>query len=112
MSQAALIALIDKNGRVVVTTQKWPTPTIELTNRDYFQHFKNNDDRGVYVGTPVADHTTGLETIFFVKRINDSNNAFLGMIVVGVRLSYFSSCAMMARSSCATRTAQIAPARR
>ena len=89
LSQAALIALIDKNGRVVVTTQKWPTPPIDLTNRDYFQHFKNNDDRGVYVGNPVADHTTGLETIFFGKRINDSNNAFLGMIVVGVRLSYF-----------------------
>jgi diguanylate cyclase (GGDEF)-like protein len=89
LSQAALIALIDKNGRVVVTTQKWPTPSIDLTNRDYFQFFKNNDDRGVYVGKPVADHTTGLETIFFGKRINDSNNAFLGMIVVGVRLSYF-----------------------
>ena len=89
LSQAALIALIDKNGRVVVTTQKWPTPTIELTNRDYFQHFKNNDDRNVYIGTPVNDHTTGLETIFFGKRINDSNNAFLGMVVVGVRLSYF-----------------------
>ena len=89
LSQAALIALIDKNGMVVVTTQKWPTPSIDLTNRDYFQFFKNNDDRGVYVGKLVADHTTGLETIFFGKRINDSNNAFLGMIVVGVRLSYF-----------------------
>jgi diguanylate cyclase (GGDEF)-like protein len=89
LSQAALIALIDKNGMVVVTTQKWPTPSIDLTNRDYFQFFKNNDDRGVYVGKPVADHTTGLETIFFGKRINDSNNAFLGMIIVGVRLSYF-----------------------
>src|SRR5665811_589074 len=89
LSQAALIALIDENGRVVVTTQKWPTPTIDLTNRDYFQHFKNNDDKGIYIGKPVADHTTGLETIFFGKRINDSNNAFLGMIVVGVRLSYF-----------------------
>jgi len=89
LSQAALIALIDKNGRVVVTTQKWPTPTIDLTNRDYYPHFKNNDDKGIYVGKPVADHITGLETIFFGKRINDSNNAFLGMIVVGVRLSYF-----------------------
>jgi diguanylate cyclase (GGDEF)-like protein len=89
LSQAALIALIDKNGRVVVTTQKWPTPTIDLTNRDYFQHFKNNDDKGIYVGKPVADHTTGLETIFIGKRINDSNNAFLGMIVVGVRVTYF-----------------------
>jgi hypothetical protein len=86
LSQAALIALIDKNGRVVTTTQKWPTPTIDLTNRDYFQHFKNNDDKGIYVSKPVADHTTGLETIFFGKRINDSNNAFLGMIIVGVRV--------------------------
>ena len=89
LSQAALIALIDKNGRVVMTTQKWPTPTIDLTNRDYFQHFKNNDDKGIYVGKPVADHTTGLETIFFGKRINDSNNTFLGMIIVGVRITYF-----------------------
>src|SRR5664279_4868993 len=87
LSQAALIALIDKNGRVVITTQKWPTPPIDLTNREYFQHFKNIDDKGIYVGKLVADHTTGLETIFFGKRINDYNNAFLGMIVVGVRLS-------------------------
>jgi diguanylate cyclase (GGDEF)-like protein len=89
LSQAALIALIDKNGRVVITTQRWPTPPIDLTNRDYFQHFKNSDDKGIYVGNPVADHTTGLETIFFAKRINDSNNAFLGLIVVGVRVTYF-----------------------
>src|ERR1017187_4017377 len=89
LSQAAFISLIDKNGRVVVTTQKWPTPTIDLTNRDYYPHFKNNDDKGIYVGKPVADHITGLETIFFGKRINDSNNAFLGMIIVGVRVTYF-----------------------
>ena len=89
LSQAALIALVDKNGRVVITTQKWPTPPIDLTNRDYFQHFKNNDDKGIYVGKPVADHTTGLQTIFFGKRINDSNNAFLGLVLVGVRVAYF-----------------------
>jgi diguanylate cyclase (GGDEF)-like protein len=89
LSQAALISLVDKNGQVVVVTQKWPTPPINLTNRDYYQHFKNNDDKGIYVGKPVHDHTTGLETIFFGKRINDSNNAFLGMIIVGVRVTYF-----------------------
>lgn len=89
LPHAALISLIDKNGQVVVVTQKWPTPSIDLTNRDYFQHFKNNDDRGIYVGKPVADHTTGLKTIFFGKRINDSNGEFLGLIVVGVRVTYF-----------------------
>ena len=48
LSQAALIALIDKNGRVVTTTEKWPTPSIDLTNRDFFHHLKNNDDKGIY----------------------------------------------------------------
>ena len=89
LSQAALVALIDKNGRVLVTTQAWPTPPIDVTNRDYFQYFRNADDKHIYVSEPVADHTTGLTTIFFSKRINDVNNTFLGIVLVGVRVSYF-----------------------
>ena len=89
LSQAELIALIDKNGRVLVTTQKWPSPQVDVSDRDYFQHLKNSDEKGIYVAKPVADRTRGLETIFFGKRINDSNNAFLGMIIVGVRVTYF-----------------------
>jgi hypothetical protein len=88
LSHAALIALIDKNGRVVTSTQAWPPPTVavDVANRDYFQHFKNNNDKGIYPSTPVAERTTGLKMVFFGKRINDANNAFLGMIIVGVRV--------------------------
>ena len=89
LSQAAFIALIDNDGKVVVTTQKWPTPSIDISDRDYFQFFKTIDDNHIYVGRPVPDRTTGLRTIFFAKRINDANNTFLGVILVGVKLSYF-----------------------
>jgi diguanylate cyclase (GGDEF)-like protein len=89
LSQAGLIALIDRSGRVLVTTQKWPSPGVDVSDRDYFQHFKNDDDKGIFVGKPVADRTRGLQTIFFGKRINDASNAFLGMILVGVRVTYF-----------------------
>ena len=89
LSQAGVIALIDRNGRVLVTTQKWPSPGVDVSDRDYFQHFKNDDDKGIFVGKPVADRTRGLQTIFFGKRINDASNAFLGMILVGVRVTYF-----------------------
>ena len=89
LSQAGFIGLIDKNGRLMVTTQKWPTPRIDVSDRDYFQHFKNNDDKGIYVSKPIADRTKGLQTIIFGKRINGANNAFLGVILIGVRVSYF-----------------------
>ena len=36
LSQAGLIALIDRNGRVLVTTQKWPSPGVDVSDRDYF----------------------------------------------------------------------------
>lgn len=89
LSQAAFISLIDKSGRVLVSTQVWPTPSIDVTNRDFFRHFKNAADMHIYVSEPVADHTTGLTTIFFSKRINDANNTFLGIVLVGVRVTYF-----------------------
>ena len=89
LSQAAFVALIGNDGKVVITTQKWPTPSIDVSDRDYFEFFKTIDDNRIYVGRPVPDRNTGLRTIFFAKRFNDSNNRFLGVIVVGVRLTYF-----------------------
>ena len=89
LSQAAFISLIDKSGRVAVSTQVWPTPSIDVTYRDFFQYFRNTDDKRIYVSEPVADRTTGLTTIFFSKRVNDINNTFLGIVLVGVRVTYF-----------------------
>ncbi len=35
-----------------------------FTDRDYFQHFKNDDDKGIFVGKPVADRTTRIADDF------------------------------------------------
>src|SRR5580704_13875069 len=44
LSQADFIAIIDKDGQVATTTQRWPAPKIDLADRDYFQHFKREKD--------------------------------------------------------------------
>ena len=89
LQQAQFIALVDKNGRLVNTTQKWPSPKIDLSGRDYFQHLKNNDDEGLFISNTEVDHIKGTQVVFFGKRINGADNAFLGVVVVGVRLTYF-----------------------
>jgi diguanylate cyclase (GGDEF)-like protein len=89
LQQAEFIALVDKDGNLVSTTRQWPSPKISLSDRSYFQHFKNNDDKAVYISNSLIDRVKGLQVIIFSKRINGANNAFLGVAVVGVRLAYF-----------------------
>ena len=89
LQQAEFIALADKDGNLVSTTRQWPSSKISLSDRAYFQHFKNNDDKAVYISNSLIDRAKGLQVIIFSKRINGANNAFLGVAVVGVRLAYF-----------------------
>jgi len=88
LPQAEFIGLVDNNGRIVNTTRQWPSPENNFSDRDYFQHFKNNDDKGVFISNSDVDRINGTQVVFFSKRINGANNTFLGMVVVGVRLTY------------------------
>ena len=89
LRQAEFIGLVDKNGSLVTTTRQWPIAKIDVSDRPYFQHLKNSNDRTTYIGNALVDRNKGLQVILFSKRINDANNAFLGVIVVGIRLTYF-----------------------
>ena len=91
LQQAVFIGLIDKNGRLVNTTNEWPASNIDDSDRDHFQYFNDNDDKGVYISNTQVGRITGTHLIFFSKRINDADNTFLGVVTVGVKLSYFQS---------------------
>src|SRR5208282_598826 len=87
LPQAEFIALVDKNGTLAASTLT--RSPIDLSDRAYFGHFKNNDDKGIYISDALISRTQGIPIVLFSKRINDANNAFLGVAVVGVRLTYF-----------------------
>jgi len=89
LSQAGFIALIDKDGQVATTTQRWPTPKMDVADRDYFQHFKNTNDSGIFISNLLTSRVSGERTIFISKRIRTANNDFLGVVLIGLRLSYF-----------------------
>jgi diguanylate cyclase (GGDEF)-like protein len=89
LNQAELIGLADRNGRLVNTTQKWPSPQYDLSDRDHFKHFKNSDDKEIYISDSAVERIKGTQVVFFSKRISGDNNTFLGVVVVGVRLAYF-----------------------
>ena len=89
LSHVATISLVDKNGVIVNSTNQWPMPPTDISDREHFQHVKNNNIQGIYISSPITDRFKGIQTIFFYKRVNDTNNKFLGIISIGVRLNYF-----------------------
>ncbi len=82
-------AIIDSSGRVANSTTQWPPTGTMVADRDYFQYFKNKNDTGIYISSLLRNRVSGVRTIFFTRRINGKNDEFLGIALIGLRLSYF-----------------------
>jgi diguanylate cyclase (GGDEF)-like protein len=89
LPQAEFISIVDKNGKLVNTTQQRPTPDIDLSDRAHFLHFKSKDDKSIYISDAVINRVTGVHVVTFSKRITGANDTFLGEVLVGVKLTYF-----------------------
>ncbi|MBI2713570.1 MAG: EAL domain-containing protein [Rhizobiales bacterium] len=91
LTQADFIALVDRNGQLATTTRLWPTPKNDFSDRDYFKHFKNKNDTGIYISSLQVNRVSGTRMMFFSKRLSGRDNEFLGVVVTGIRLTYFES---------------------
>jgi diguanylate cyclase (GGDEF)-like protein len=89
LPRANLIGLADDTGRVVNNTSSWPPPRVNVADREFFQHAKNEGDRKLYVNTPVTNRSTGIRVIGFSRRIESADGTFLGIMQVAVQLDYF-----------------------
>ena len=91
LQQAEFITLVDRNGKVVNTTLQWPSPEIDLSDRAHFRYFKNNDDKEIFISDALTNRINGTNFISFGKRITGKDGAFLGEVLIGIKLSYFES---------------------
>ena len=89
LPQAAVVTLSDSNGQIVSSSRRWPAPEVNLSDREFFQALKPNFDGKLYVGAPVSSRVTGAPTIFFSKRLNSGGGEFVGIVLIGVELTYF-----------------------
>jgi diguanylate cyclase (GGDEF)-like protein len=89
LSHISFISIVDKEGWIINSTNQWPLRPTNVADRAHFQYVKNHNEPGIYISDPIYDRLKGIQTLLFIKRINDANNEFLGTVVVGVGLSYF-----------------------
>lgn len=80
--------LADADGRVRITTFRWPVPSLNVADRDYFAPHE-----GGLVGPYVSGRLVGRlnPEVFFAlsRRIESREGKFLGVVQVSLRPAYF-----------------------
>lgn len=89
LPQADGIAIIDKFGKLANTARVWPSPETDASDREYYQHHMRISSSGLYVSGLMRNRLNNERTLFMSKRIHGENNEFLGVVLIGLKLSYF-----------------------
>jgi two-component system cell cycle sensor histidine kinase PleC len=89
LPQAKAIGLVGADGRLINGSRLWPTPLIDLSDRDYFTHFRDHDDAGIFIGAPRPDRVTGAWTFFLGRRASGPHGEFLGVLIALIEIRYF-----------------------
>jgi PAS domain S-box-containing protein len=89
LPQANSIALLDDAGIIVNFSRLWPVPHIEASDRDFYEHFREHDDRSAYIGVPIVNKVSGAWVIMLTRRISGPDGRFLGIVAGVVEAKYF-----------------------
>ncbi len=87
--QIDALAVIDENGDVMVTTQGFDAPSINVGDRDFFQAFKNSAFIEPYIGAPSKTGDTGKWAFFLARRVDDVQGRFVGVVMASISLQFF-----------------------
>jgi diguanylate cyclase (GGDEF)-like protein len=83
------VMLIGADGKLINSSQAWPTPPRNFAGHDFFEALKNSPRLGSMLGEPTRDPQTGVWTIYFARKFRGSNGEFLGLVVGTVASQYF-----------------------
>jgi len=79
LPQARAIGLVDSDGWLANGSRFWPVPRVDLSDRDYYKHFREHDDPGLFISSPGRDLISGRWTFFLGRRVNGPDGAFAGI---------------------------------
>ena len=89
LPQLEALSVVDRNGRLVSYSRGFPTPEIDLSDREHFQRMRDGPGEEPLVSEPVQNRATGAWTVYLARRIAAPNGTFLGVVYAGINLDYF-----------------------
>lgn len=82
------LAIVDKNGDRLLTTQTPPGPAENVADRDYFAWQRDHASSDLLVSAPLIARINRRPTIPISMRISDAGGGFGGIVLAGVKPTY------------------------
>lgn len=83
------IIIIDRDGRAIVEAAAFPTRSLDVHDRDYFQALRERPDDGLIIGRPVIGRLTGKLLLPVARRIDNPDGSFAGIVQAMLDLETF-----------------------
>jgi signal transduction histidine kinase/ActR/RegA family two-component response regulator len=87
LDQVRVLSLADAEGRVRLSSARFPPPDLNVSDRDYFQAHREKGPR-TYVSAAYQGRITGERHIALSRRLSTPDGHFNGIIHVAVPLTY------------------------
>jgi len=88
LPQAQTISVVNHNGKMINSSKVWPAPTIDFSDRDYVQYFRDHSDATIFFSNPIKGRITGEWTLFMARRLNGPQGEYLGVVTAGIQTQY------------------------
>jgi diguanylate cyclase (GGDEF)-like protein/PAS domain S-box-containing protein len=85
------VNLFDAGGAFINSSERWPVPPLNLSERNYFQTFKAGSNRSPVLIELVDSRVSKGKTVVVARKISGPNGQFLGMITRSVTPASFES---------------------
>jgi diguanylate cyclase (GGDEF)-like protein/PAS domain S-box-containing protein len=87
--QVKSLFVVAADGRMRASILRFPVPVIDLSDRDYFAHHRDDASPNLYFGQPVIGRVSGDPLFFITRRLSDRGGQFIGVVGIGMELAYF-----------------------
>ena len=89
LPQIDVLSLVTPDGKLVNFSRTFPTPPIDLADRDYMKAHLADDALDVFVSAPVKNRGTGHWTFYLARKLRGVSGHVIGIAIVGIETDYF-----------------------
>ena len=84
---SALVA--DSKGRGIANSHEYPLKKMQVVDREYFRHHRDNNSNELFLGHPVKSRVLGIWVFTISRRLNNPDGSFAGLAAVSFQVDYF-----------------------
>ena len=86
--QFSSVFIVDANGMIIAHSQEFRMKPVNVADRDYFLHHKNNQKSGLYISKPFISRVSGTSRFSLSRPLRKADGSFVGLAVVTLETAY------------------------